>query len=126
VANVLRLNALPDEIKAMIRDGKLAEGHARAILAVDGTDKMLQLGHQIVSDCMTVRQVEDVTRRTKRRRLVPKRKIPALTEVENYLKQLLATSVKITPGLKRGKIEIEYYGDDDLDRLIDLFKKIER
>lgn len=126
VANVLRLNSLPGEIKTMLRDGKLTEGHARAILAVDGTEGMLRLAHQIMDNSLTVRQTEDATRRTKRRRLVPKRKIPALTEVENYLKQILATSVKITPSLKRGKIEIEYYGDDDLDRLLDLFKKIER
>ena len=126
VANVVRLNSLPDEIKQMLREGKLTEGHARAILAVDGTEAMLRLARQIMDDSLTVRQTEDATRRTKRRRLVPKRKIPALTEVENYLKQLLATSVKITPSLKRGKIEIEYYGDDDLERLLDLFKKIER
>lgn len=45
-------------------------------------------------------------------------------EVENYLKQLLGTAVKIKPGLKRGRIEIEYYGDEDLDRILELFKKI--
>ena len=46
-------------------------------------------------------------------------------EVENYLKRLLGTSVKITPGLKRGKIEIEYYTDEDLERMLELFRKIE-
>ena len=45
-------------------------------------------------------------------------------EVETYLKQLLGTAVKIKPGLKRGRIEIEYYGDEDLDRILELFKKI--
>ena len=125
VANALRLNTLPDAIKGMLRAGKLTEGHARAILAMDSTEQMLRLAEQIVSDSMTVRQVEHTTRRKKGRRLVPKRKIPALTEVENYLKRLMGTSVKISPGLKRGKIEIEYYGDDDLDRILELFKKIE-
>ena len=125
VANALRLNTLPDAIKGMLRAGKLTEGHARAILAMDSTEQMLRLAEQIVSDSMTVRQVEHTTRRKKGRRLVPKRKIPALTEVENYLKRLMGTSVKINPGLKRGKIEIEYYGDDDLDRILELFKKIE-
>ncbi|MEW6411132.1 MAG: ParB/RepB/Spo0J family partition protein [Candidatus Zixiibacteriota bacterium] len=125
VANVLRLNTLPDEIKQMIRQGKLTEGHARAILSLDNQPAMLRMAEQIVSGSMSVRQVEDETRRTKKRRLVPKRKIPAITEVENYLKRLLGTSVKISPGLKRGKIEIEYYGDEDLDRLVELFHKIE-
>ena len=124
VANVLRLNTLPDQIKDMIRQGKLTEGHARAILALDSADEMIRLADRIVTDAMTVREVEKTTRR-KTRRLVPKRKIPALVEVENFLKRLLGTSVKITPGLKQGKIEVEYYGDEDLERLLELFRKIE-
>jgi len=124
VANVLRLNSLPEPIKGMIRQGKLTEGHARAILALDSADEMVRLADRIVTDAMTVREVEKTARR-KTRRLVPKRKIPALVEVENYLKRLLGTSVKITPGLKQGKIEVEYYGDEDLERLLELFRKIE-
>ncbi|UCD64170.1 MAG: ParB/RepB/Spo0J family partition protein [Candidatus Zixiibacteriota bacterium] len=125
VANILRLHSLPDTIKEMLRKGHLSEGHARAILALDSHAAMLRLADQIVSDSMSVRQAETVSGRTRRRRLIPKRKIPALAEVEVYLKRLLGTSVKITPGLKRGRIEIEYYGDVDLDRLVELFKKIE-
>jgi len=125
VANVLRLNGLPDTIKDMIREGKITEGHARGIMALDNKSKQLRLAQQIVHDSLTVREVEHFTRRTKKRRLIPKRKIPAIVETENYLKRLLGTSVKIKSGLKRGKIEIEYYNDDDLNRLLDLFKKIE-
>jgi len=124
VANVLRLNSLPDRIKLMIRQGKLTEGHARAILALENTEEMIRLAERILADDMTVREVEKTARR-KKRRLVPKRKLPALVEVENYLKRLLGTSVKITPGLKQGKIEVEYYGDEDLERLLELFRKIE-
>ncbi len=71
---------------------------------------------------MSVRATEEVATRIKKRRLVPKRKIPAISEIETYLKHVLGTSVKITPGLKRGRIEIEYYGDDDLERLVELFR----
>jgi len=125
VANVLRLNGLPDTIKDMIREGKITEGHARGIMALDDKSEQLRLAQQIVHDSLTVREVEHFTRRTKKRRLVPKRRLPALVEAENYLKQLMGTAVKIKSGLKRGKIEIEYYNDDDLNRLLDLFKKIE-
>jgi ParB family chromosome partitioning protein len=125
VANVLRLNGLPEALKTMLRRGKLTEGHARAILAMSSTEQMLQLAERILAESMTVREVEQAARRKKKRRLIPKRKLPALSEVETYLKRLLATSVKINPGLKRGRIEIEYYGDEDLDRLLELFKKIE-
>lgn len=126
ITNTLRLNGLPDEIKKMLRDGRLTEGHARTLLTYDNKADMLQMAQQIISGEMSVRQAEAMPKRVKRRRLIPKKKFPAIIEVENYLKRLLGTSVKIKPSLKRGKIEIEYYNDDDLDRLLELFKKIEQ
>lgn len=125
VANTMRLMGLPGQIKQMLRENKLTEGHARAILSLSSEAEMLTLADQIVNNSLSVRQVEKAATRQKKRRLIPKRKIPALIEVENYLKRLLGTSVKITPGLKRGKIEIEYYTDEDLERMLELFKKIE-
>ncbi len=110
----------------MLRDGRLTEGHARTLLTYDNKADMLQMAQQIISGEMSVRQAEAMPKRVKRRRLIPKKKFPAIIEVENYLKRLLGTSVKIKPSLKRGKIEIEYYNDDDLDRLLELFKKIEQ
>jgi len=124
VANSVRLLGLPDKIKEMIRVGKISEGHARAILAVDGSVAQLRLAERIVSDRLTVRDAEESARRTKRPRALPRKKSPAIVEAENYLKQLLGTAVKISPGLKRGKIEVDYYGEDDLERLLELFRKI--
>jgi len=72
-----------------------------------------------------VREVEAEGPRKKRRRLLVKRTSPALAEMEADLKGRLATAVRILPGLKRGRIEIEYYGDDDLSRLWQLLRKIE-
>lgn len=125
VTNLLRLLALPEPIQRMLRDGRLTEGHARAILAVGSDDERMRLAEQIVTDQLSVRAAEKTARLKKRRKLIPKRKIPALVEVENYLKGLLGTSVKVHPGLKRGRIEIEYYTDEDLDRLLDMFRRIE-
>lgn len=124
VANTLRLLSLPDSIQQMVRRGDLSEGHARALLSVGNEAQMLEMAQRIVSGTLSVRDTERETGHTRRRRLIPKRKLPALGEIENYLKQTLGTSVKIMPGLKRGRIEIEYYGDDDLERLLDLFRKI--
>ena len=126
VANTMRLMGLPEPIKQMLRDSKMTEGHARAILSLDTEEQMLAVADQIVNNSLSVRQVETVAVKQKKRRLIPKRKIPALVEIETYLKRLFGTSVKITPGLKRGKIEIEYYTDEDLERLLDMFKKIEQ
>ncbi len=122
VANQMRLLALPDSIKSMIRDGRLTEGHARAMLSVDTEEQMLQLARRIADDSLSVRVVEQEVRRVRKGRRLPRRKNPEISEAENFLKQLLGTSVKITSGLKRGRIEIEYYSDDDLNRLLDIFR----
>ena len=124
VANLLRLLTLPEKIKQMIREGQLSEGHARAILAIDSEEEMLRLADRIVAESLSVRVVEKHTSRGKKRRLTVKRRSPELVEAESYLKQLMGTSVKIIPGLKQGRIEIEYYNDDDLTRLLDLFRKM--
>jgi ParB family transcriptional regulator, chromosome partitioning protein len=124
VANTVRLLSLPEKIQDMIRAGKLTEGHARAILALDDDVSRVRLAERIVSENLSVRVAEESARGVRKRKLVPKRRLPALVEIENYLKQLMGTSVKITPGLKRGRIEIEYYGDDDLERILELFRKI--
>lgn len=126
VANHLRLLSLPDSIKQLVAEKKLSEGHARAILALESPEQMLAMATRIVSDSLSVRQVERASGgRSKKRRLVPKRRSPAIAEIEASLKRMLATSVKISPGLKRGKIEIEYYGEEDLDRLWQLLRRIE-
>jgi len=124
VTNTLRLLSLPPSIQEMIRRGELTEGHARAILALPTEEAMLEMARRIADGGVSVREVERRVGQTRRRKLVPKRKLPAIAEIETYLKQLLGTSVKITPGLKRGKIEIEYYGDDDLGRLLEIFRRM--
>lgn len=124
VANLLRLLALPESIKLMIRDGRLSEGHGRAILSIESEAEMLKLAGQIVDESLSVRLIEKEVSRKKRGKRLPRRKSPEISEVESWLKQLLGTSVKIVPGLKRGRIEIEYYTEDDLGRLVDLFKMI--
>ena len=127
VANHLRLLTLPDSIKKLMIDGRLSEGHGRALLSLDSEAGMLEMAERIVSNSLTVRDVEQAgPSKKKRRRLVIKRVSPAVAEIETELKRMLATSVKITPGLKRGKIEIEYYGEDDLGRLWQLLRKIDR
>jgi len=124
VANTLRLLTLPENIRNLIAEGKLSEGHARAILSV--TDEVMRdkIAQRILSETLSVRQAEGLARKTKRRRLVVKRKPPAIEEAESFLKQTLGTAVRIVPGLKKGRIEVEYYGDEDLNRLLDLIRKI--
>lgn len=124
VANTLRLLGLPDNIKSLIAEGKLSEGHARAILAVADPALRDRVAQRIMTETLSVRQAEEVTRKEKRRKLKVRRKSPGLEEAEVFLKQTLGTAVRIVPGLKKSRIEVEYYGDDDLNRLLDLFRKL--
>jgi ParB family chromosome partitioning protein len=124
VTNAMRLLNLPISIQILVRDGKLTEGHARAILSLDNEHDMLNMAEEIIKGSWSVRESEEKAK-GKKRRLVPKRQNPMLAEFENNLRQILGTSVKIQPGLRRGKIEIEYYGNDDLERIIALLKRIQ-
>jgi ParB family chromosome partitioning protein len=124
VANTLRLLTLPDLVKQMIREGKLSEGHARAILAAGTEEQMLILAQRALREALSVRDVEREAGRGKRKSRAILRKDPILSDTETFLKQLLGTSVTIHPGRKKGRIEIEYYGDQDLDRLLELFRRI--
>ena len=81
-----------------------------------------KVAQRILSETLSVRQAEGLARQTKRRKLVVKRKPPGIEEAETFLKQTLGTAVKIVPGLRKGRLEIEYYGDEDLNRLLDLFR----
>ncbi len=124
VANTLRLLTLPDNIRQLISDGKLTEGHGRAILSVSDASMRDRIAQRILSETMSVRQAEGMARKSKRRKLVVKRKPPGIEEAETFLKHLLGTAVKIVPGLKKGRIEVEYYGDEDLNRLLDLMRRL--
>ncbi|MDH3890635.1 MAG: ParB/RepB/Spo0J family partition protein [candidate division Zixibacteria bacterium] len=124
VTNLLRLMSLPEKIKNMLRQGRLTEGHARAVLSFDNEAEMMRQAQRIIDESLSVRDVERSAGRVTKRRLTPKRRMPAIMDAETFLKQTLGTSVKIHHGLRRKKIEIDYYSDDDLDRLLDLFRKI--
>lgn len=124
VANTLRLLNLPEEVKEQIVAGKLKEGHARAILALENEREQLELARKIITEDLTVRAIEEIiygAKRKKRGRSLKLRTRPLeVAQAETALKRRLGTAVKIERGLKRGKIQIEFYGDADLTRILEL------
>jgi ParB family chromosome partitioning protein len=124
IANTLRLLNLPDEIKHSIIAGKLREGHARAILALASEREQLELARKIIAEDLTVRAIEEIIygakRKTRGRSLKLKQRPLEIAQAETALKRRLGTAVKIDRGLKRGKITIEFYGDSDLTRVLEL------
>jgi ParB family chromosome partitioning protein len=126
VANALRLLTLPEKVRDYIRAGRITEGHARAILQLEDEQAMVEMAERIAEESLSVRSVEEQTRRPSRRKGRPaqRRKNPALEEAESFLKRTLGTAVRIKHGPKRGRIEIEYYGDEDLNRLLEMLGSI--
>ena len=121
----MRLLSLPESIKSLVRDNKLSEGHARALLSLDSEAEMLDMADRIQNLNLSVRVVEKETEgKRKRRKGTPARPDPALAEVETFLKHKFQTAVKVHHRAKKGRIEIEYYGVDDLERLLELFRNI--
>lgn len=123
VANALRLCNLTDEVKALVIQGELTQGHARAILPVEDATEQLRLAERIIKEGLNVRQVEAlVSDLTKPKAKSPKSKNPMMQkyyrDVETSLGSQLGTKVKIREGAKKGKIEIEYYSKDDLERIL--------
>lgn len=124
VANYLRLLKLPDEIKRFVNDGSLSMGHARAILSVEGRANQLEIARAIIHRGLSVRETESLARKLSsgsKKKTRPKRKDAQIASLEDRLIRSLGTKVRIYHKGKKGKIEIEYYSLDELDRLLDIF-----
>ena len=122
IANSIRILSLPENIIKMVQNGVLSEGHARTLLAVEGDTKKQQLAEQIINEQITVRDLEKIVSEKKKEISKKKAKIPEILDLEETLSQKLGSKVKIVSGKRKGKIEIEYYNNDDLERIISLFK----
>ncbi|WP_366596740.1 ParB/RepB/Spo0J family partition protein [Bacillus pumilus] len=125
IANHLRLLTLPDEVQKLIADGKLSMGHGRTLLSLKNKNKLAPLLKKIVDEGLNVRQVEklvqqlneNVPRETKKKE-APKDRV--LKERESFLQNYFGTSVSIKKQKKKGKIEIEFLSNEDLERILEL------
>ena len=126
VANLIRLLKLPDKIRNDIVDGVLSMGHARALLALPAADAQLRARNTIVKRSLTVRDTEKLIQAL----LKKKKKVKAAKPLDSHERAIIdrlirhfGTKVNIARRGKRGKIEIEFYSDEDLQRILDLFLK---
>ena len=122
VANLLRLLKLPEEVQALIQEGKLSEGHARALLALEQSEAVVRMAKRAVADGWSVREVESRVRGDGRgRRREPRPLTPEGRRVEEALRRRLGTDVRIHAGRRgRGVLAISYYSNDDLARVLEL------
>ncbi|MEW6685645.1 MAG: ParB/RepB/Spo0J family partition protein [Candidatus Edwardsbacteria bacterium] len=126
IANSLRLLSLPVEIQRLLEEEKITAGHARTILSLTERRDQLELGQRIAQRGLSVREAEEWTKRKAegRRQKAEGRikKDPHITLVEESLQRVLGTKVRLYPKGKRGRIEIEYYSPEDLERLLNILK----
>lgn len=121
ISNSIRLLSLPKKIQDYLASGALNVGHAKLLLSLASTDTQLELTRKVVKKELSVRSLENLIRRKRPIR----RKVSVdynLRAIEESLQQLLGTKVRIIKGKKRGKIEIEYYSNEDLERLLGILK----
>lgn len=125
IANYLRLLALPKNIQDSIRQGLVSMGHAKAILSISGFEKQNLLFELIVRDELTVREAEAAAQRihekAKKRTLVYTNRDFFLEQLAEKIQRKLGTKVHMTGKGKKGRITIDYYNLDDLDRLLAIF-----
>lgn len=123
ISNILRLLNLHDKVIEYIYQGNLTSGHGKVLLGIKDKDEQLRLANIVVEEKLSVRDTETLVKRksTKKPKTIKKdEQDPYLLDVEESLMRSLGTKVKLQSGKKVGKIEIEYYGDEDLNRLIDI------
>lgn len=125
IANLVRLLSLPQDIQQLVSDGKLSMGHARALLGLKNKNKMKPLAEKVMKDGLNVRQLElliqqlnqNVSRETKKKK--PPKDI-FIQEQESILREKFGTTVTITQMKKKGKIEIEFFSKEDLERILEI------
>lgn len=125
IANYLRLLKLPSDIRQWINQGDLTMGHAKVILSLDKPVKQIEASRRIIKKGLSVREAETlIARMLRQKKSVIKRKVDThISALEDSLKRFLGTKVSIHHKKRGGRIEIEYYSNDDLIRIIEVIKK---
>lgn len=132
IANTIRLLNLDSEILELIRNGLLSSGHGRALLSIEKKETRLKVCKIVLEKNLNVRDTEklvkefqsktskNISKESKKKNI---KKDPIILEIEESLRKTLGTKVLISKGSNKGKIEIEYYSDDDLERILEILSK---
>ena len=124
ITNTIRLLNLTKEVIDMVEYGQITAGHGKALLRITDKDKQLEVANKIIEEGLSVRATEVLAKKISEEKDV---KIPTkkekdlfIVDVEEKLRNIFGTKVNISKGKKKGKIEIEYYNDDELNSIVGL------
>ena len=135
VTNAMRLLKLNEKVQQMLIDDMLTTGHARALLAIEDQDKQYEAAQKIFDEKLSVRDTEKLVKNIQNEKpdapvsanKIDPQLLAVYRDLEEQMKSVLGTKVYINPkDEKKGKLEIEYYSQDELDRIIDLLRTVER
>ena len=130
VANSLRLLTLPEAVLEMLREGSLTAGHAKAILMIKTSSRQLEAARKIANLGLSVRQAELLCKNMSKEHAPIKEEavlqVDYVKECEKSLSKHLGRGVKIVNGKRKGRFELEFYGQDDLQRLLDALMKLQK
>ena len=129
ITNSMRLLSLSNEVLTLVETGKLSAGHARALVPITDSKKQLAAANEVIDKGLSVRKTEELAAKAQRPEAPAKPKSSGLSvdyaaEVSKELTALLGRRVQLTDGKKTGKIELEFYGSDDREALIEKLKKL--
>ncbi len=127
ITNTIRLLNLSPNVQENVSRGTISMGHARALLSIDNLRLQEKVCKHLIDRQLSVRETEKLVRRVvamggleKAKTKAEQEKDPHIVSIEERLRRVLGTQVRVFPGKKKGKIEIEYYSDEDLERILDL------
>lgn len=133
ITNSLRLLKLCDKVQQMIIDEKLTMGHVRPLIGIEDPDEQYQIAQQIFDERLTVRETEKLLKKLQKEKENPEKKVEAdqlaliYEHVQELMKQILGTKVTVHPKKNHtGKIEIEYYSQEELDHLLEMMQTIQK
>ena len=125
ITNKIRALKLPDEIKKIMAEGRLSSGHAIAVMAIENRDEQIKFANILAEGNVSVREAEKISKEIKEKeckkskKVIDKKKIEVV-DMENKLRDFLGTKVKIKESKEyKGKIEIEFYSEGDLERIFE-------
>ena len=129
VTNALRLLGLNPEVLELVRTGSLTAGHARAIAGLKSEKKQLEAAKKVIALSLSVRQTETLCKNMEKEPAPKKEEVFAVdyvAECEKSLSKHLGRGVKIVNGKRKGRFELEFYGQEDLQKLLDALMKLEK
>ncbi|MCM3712314.1 ParB/RepB/Spo0J family partition protein [Sporosarcina luteola] len=126
IANHIRLLSLPEKVRNLITEGKLSMGHGRTLLGLRKKEQIMLIAEKTINEGLNVRQLEKLVHKLNEnvpRETKPEKKNIFLEEQESHLREYFGTNVTIKKSKNKGKIEIEFFTEEDLERILELLNE---